>query len=519
MAKGRKKVLQINEVGNTGADEKVISQELTNYVSGKQEIEPIKDRIIEVFNDTFVSLDDWRQKVNSIDIKDGTDAKAMEIAKESKNFLVKARTGLERTVKAEIDEIKKDMEPYEIKIKVWKTMFDFAASSLRSLQDVAEQKAKHLEIQRQKRIEETRKQRFEQSETYRNFLPPMVDIGTLTDEEWQKTLKNAITLYEVDKKEREKEAEEAIKKEKEAKLALTRANRQKSMFQIGMEEKENKKGLYYIYPGIDEEIITEQDLEMDDNEWNDFFVPIFKKIEIFKDKIRKEKEAEEEANRKKADMAEAILKTKEFLVNKGMTLNETEDAYEYKNTGIVVEISTLETEDKEGLRNIMINTSRKIQDEIEQEKKRADLEAEKERQKTAQRIIGLKAVTVSNGDVVYTKKDLPKNVNIILGSLNEISKMTDDEYSKFSKDHEARVKEDNAEFDRKQKAIDDEAERIKNQKLSDNEKFKKYADEIHEIKVRLNKEEFLHEDSRRFSEKIIDSILDIVERIDSRIGK
>lgn len=91
------------------------------------------------------------------------------------------------------------------------------------MEESLEQIEKHLEIKRKREEQELREKRAEELTQYKEFVPMGIDLGTLSDSEYQKVFNGAKLQYEFDQQQKQKEEQERLEKqrkqeEKEARI-------------------------------------------------------------------------------------------------------------------------------------------------------------------------------------------------------------------------------------------------------------------------------------------------------------
>lgn len=85
------------------------------------------------------------------------------------------------------------------------------------MEENLEQIEKHAEIKEKERIESVRKQRIETIEVYKEFVPFGLDLGIMTEKDFERLLKGSKLQYEEDQKEKQRIEEETKQAEIKAK--------------------------------------------------------------------------------------------------------------------------------------------------------------------------------------------------------------------------------------------------------------------------------------------------------------
>lgn len=517
MAKGRKKIIIESTIIN---DSQEISKELVAHIDKNKATLSIKEKAIEVFNPIFSQLKTWEEKINEIDIKDGTDATAIEMAGRARKDLKAFRVSMTKDVKKEIEAIKENMLPFLEKIEAWKTISDFTESMIKRLEDLAEEKEKFVQ---NFMIEERKRKVAERGQVITDkklnaFFPPMIDLGVITQEEFEKFIEQAQKLKNLDDQEKEKEAAEAAKEARARETALRTTTREKELLAEGFKEEEDT----FVYE--EDVIILKKDIqEMEEEDYVIHTQEIFKEVFQIRKKKKEEQDAIDAQKRAEEERQTLILKTKEYFVNKGMKFDEGFNEYRFPDSDIVILASEIEDENatRESLRELMISTSKKIEKIIEDrriakeaEEAKAKEKTEADRQKIAQRIIGLKECTVDKQQLIHIQKTIKEDVKVILMSLDALGAMTDKEYKDYAKDHDLKIKNQKAEIEKHFKQEEEKLEAERKAKQGDFDKLKEYADKIHTIAKNLNEESFTKDEVKVFSNKIYNRLFDIVEAID-----
>src|SRR5690606_28341403 len=362
------KTIVINETNE-------VSKELVAHLDKEQATVKIKEEALKIFNPIFAQLKDWRAKIETIDVKEGTDIEAIELAGRVRKDLKNIRLTMKKSAVEKIDKVKEDMKPYLEKIEAWKTVTDFCSSAISSLEKLAEDKEKVVQNfmieQRTKKISE--RTSIINEKKLNAFFPPMIDLGTLPQEEFDNFLAQAIKLKDLDDKEKEAEKREAEKEAKAKELALRTATREKELLSEGFKETEET----FVYE--EKVIITKKDIEnLDDEKYLELNQNTFKDVFEIRKKKAKEKAEADAISEAKKEREALVLKTKEYFINKGFVYDEGFNEYVYtdpseqdKYESVIVSSAEIEDEKltKDDLRNLMVSATKRVQDIIEKNEK------------------------------------------------------------------------------------------------------------------------------------------------------
>ena len=290
MAKGKTKVIQIEP------KEQSVSKELVNHLDTKLvpelliiDPETVKEKIITIFSPVFTKLNEWKDKVNSIEVNSEDDKEGMKLARESRLFIKNTRVDLEKIVLAEINDVKSRMQPFMNEQLLWKDVLDFSKSMMKNIETLADDKEKYVIKLKEERKKLLVAQRMEKAKQYEGFMPFRPDISYLSDEEFESDLVFGKLAFEKDQEDKLKlEKERKENEEKAAKLQIIN-DRMSKISSLGMTFDDG----FYKYLDVCN-ISVEQIGKITDEEF-DFYIKSFdKKIGAYKtEQFEKEKEREE----------------------------------------------------------------------------------------------------------------------------------------------------------------------------------------------------------------------------------
>ena len=292
MAKGRtaaKKVIDI-----TPDEKPQVSTELVNHIQEKNLPVAISEKIVEILSPVFLQLKDWDEKVESIEIVDENDKKGMLTASESRKFVKATRIDIKNQVDDQIKLIKEDMQPYLDNIEGWKTVFQFAEAVMKNIEAKALVKEKYADQLKQKKIDDLRSARAVIAEPLKLYLGFTVDFGMISDEEFEKLIKNAKLAKKADDDEKEEASKEEARKALELENEKRYSNRLNMVYSIGMKKGDNS--FFYGHYLVLEDMIRNTE------DFDTLFTGIEAKVNEIKSE---EKKVQEEEARKAKEIADA----------------------------------------------------------------------------------------------------------------------------------------------------------------------------------------------------------------------
>lgn len=513
MAKGKAaaktkttKIIEINSI-----PEGEISKELVAHIDEDQYRAAIKDKALEIFNPIFLQMKEWRKKIKELDVKEGTDAVAMAQAKEAKNFLVKVRTSMVKSVNEKTDEIKEQMEPFMQKINAWNKLREFTASELRSLQNEAEEKEKviiRFQEQQRNAVRDARLKEIAELGLNKH-MPPMTDIGTVSQEDYAKILDFAKKSKAIEEKEAEKAEENRKTREAEQEKELRTTQRKLQLTREGFAE--DKNGFSYQW---EDEIlfISIEDIQaLEDEKYEKIITPI---LESHNEKKAQKKELEDRA----AEQADLVRQTREYLLSLGM--EHDPNFNEFRFNEIIIPANDLIGKTKEQLRELMINTSAKIKEIKENIRREEDQKAEQKRQLIASRVLLFKDTKIQSGFLVYNHEKADGIIiskNII--KYSELGDLDEKVLDNLVKEHQELIDENEKNFKADLAAIEKKKmEEIEAQK-GDVEKLKDLADKLYNLQKDFTLATLSKDSNKAFASKVIDDINNIIDRIDRHIER
>ncbi len=291
MAKGRtaKKVIDI-----TPDEKPKVSTELVKHIEEKNLSVAISEKIVEILSPVFLQLKDWDQKVESIEIVDENDKQGMLTAAESRKFVKATRIDIKKQVDEQISSIKDEMQPYLDNIEGWRTVFQFAEAVMKNIESKALVKEKYAEQLKQKRIDDLRSARAVIAEPLKIYLGFTVDFGMISEEEFEKLIKNAKLAKKADDDEKEEAVREEARKALELENEKRYTNRLNMVYSIGMKKGEGAF-FYGHYLILEDTIRNTEDFDI-----------LFSGIESKVNEIKaEEKKVQEEEARKSKEIADA----------------------------------------------------------------------------------------------------------------------------------------------------------------------------------------------------------------------
>lgn len=216
MAKGKKTVTIDVTPETHQTDESSVA--LVSYVSNKQLPESTTSDIISTIGPIFKNIELWKKKVAEIVVTSSEDSEGMKIAKEARLDVMRIRTSLKKQIDEKKLQIKTErIDPIKKEYDGWADIFEFMEGMLKGVEKDLRDKEEYAKNLLKKEQDAIREERRLLAEAFRAFMPPMIDIGLLSQEDFESALETAKLAYEGDKQRREKEQKEALEREEENK--------------------------------------------------------------------------------------------------------------------------------------------------------------------------------------------------------------------------------------------------------------------------------------------------------------
>ena len=473
MAKGtvkNKKVIDITPV----------EQELAiiSYIKEKPELPTaLKDDIVETVGHIFKEMDTWKEKVQAIKVVDENDKEGQKIAGEARKVVLKIRTGIKKEIDAKVAIIKTErLAPIQKEITFWGEIYDHIHSSLKEIEDIAKAKEKMAENLKEERLKVLRDNRKALCEPYRNFMPPMVDIGLLSEDQFNEVLKNAKLAQDADKKQKEDQEKQAELDRQEKARLLRKGNRVNHLSSIGLTyDDESKK---YIFKHLDISV-SDTFIETTEVEEYDTFVKgIASQIKEYKEK---------QADIEKEEMEKEAKKLADELLEKERAKTKRRDEIK---------------------RRISLLDRSKIVDSNGSYYKDLHWEDDAKEVRFLIKYDDLYNLTEEELDAFVKKhnSNVERQNNIIKEAFREA------ESQRIKRQLEAEKIKEEAE-----KKAEEERKKLEASKLSDISKLKSIADLVHELKLDIDKDFTLVSESGKDIKKyVFNSLAEIVKYIDGK---
>lgn len=303
MAKSKKSVIDI-----TPKQENAVSKELVSHIQDKNLPVAIQQDIIEIMSPVFLQLTDWDTKIESIEIVDENDKSGMLIAAESRKYVKSARIDIKKQVDEKIALIKDDMQPYLDNIEGWKTVFSFAEAVMKNIESKALDKEKYAEKLKQQRIANLRNSRAAIVEPLKQYVGYSIDLGIMSEEEFEKLVNLAKLAKKADDDEKIKAKEEEDKRAQELEREKLYNNRIHLLYSLGMKKGENV--FYYDTYQISEDIVK------DAPDFDLLFAGIESKVNKIKEEEKAALESEQAKAKELAEKAEAERQAENLRLQK-----------------------------------------------------------------------------------------------------------------------------------------------------------------------------------------------------------
>ena len=456
MAKG-KKTVTIDVTQGEVSDEK--SMALVSYVSDKKLPDITTEDIIATVGPVFRDIEMWKQKVSEIVVTSSEDSEAMKLAGEARKVILKIRTGLKKQIDEKKLQIKTDrIDPIKREYDGWGDMFDFIEGMLKGVEKDLRDKEEYAKNLLKKEQDELRETRRILAEPFRTFMPPMVDIALLSQEDFDKALDTAKLAFEGDKLRREKEQKEALEREEEnskLKIINSRINLLSSM-NFKFEDGD------YFYGGDSIKVSSAMIKEMSVEDFNTYVESVESQIR----EIEKENKGKEERERVQA--AEAADKKRKIIMDRISKI----DCAKIEKDGLYLDIYGIGKEFLIDYESIYGFTDEAATEYLH-----------KTNLSTSKKILDLEK-----------KKEEAEQLRL---ERLEIARKAKEDAERLA-------------------LVKDEADR--KAAMSDKNKLKAIADDVHELKKEINNNYSLTSDSgRTIFSRVINDLKLIVEFIDSKI--
>jgi hypothetical protein len=463
MAKG-KKVIDITPV----------EQELAviTYIKEKPELPmSLKDDVVETVGHIFREMSTWKEKVEAIEVIDENDKQGQKIAGDARKVVLKIRTGIKKEIDAKVATIKSErIAPIQREITFWGEIYELIHANLKEIEDIAGKKEKLAADMKAERLRILREKRKELCQPYRNFMPLMVDIGLLSDEEFDTTLKNAKLAQEADRIIKEKEEKEAEDARQEKQRLIRKGNRTNHLSSIGLtyDDESNKYVFKQLDISISDSFIETTEVE----EYDTFIKGIASQVKTFKDKQEDIEKEEREKEAKK--IADEIL--------------EKERAKTAKRDEIKRRIALLD-------RSKILDNGLHWEDNAKNVR------------------------FLCTYDDLYNLSD--EDLSVFVKKHNNNVEVQNELIRKAFEEAELQRIKKQADADKIKKDAEDKAEEDRKKaeasKLSDKAKLKTIADLIHEVKLDIKKDfTLVSESGRSIQNSIIQDLANIVKFIDDK---
>jgi hypothetical protein len=185
--------------------------QLTNIISNSGVEQQTALILSSSFLPFFEAAKEWEGKAKAIIITDVSQKDEMKSAREMRLTLKDIRVNADKKRK----ELKEDSLRYG---KAVQTVYNIIESTINPIEKYLEEQERFPEIQEEKRKDELRKQRSADISPYSEFVPFGIDLGVITEDDYQKLLAGAIlqqkASIEAKKQRIEKEKNEAVEREK-----------------------------------------------------------------------------------------------------------------------------------------------------------------------------------------------------------------------------------------------------------------------------------------------------------------
>lgn len=173
-----------------------------------------QNQIAETLGVFFNKASEWDSTIQSIVITSPDEIGKMKMAKEGRLTLKNMRLDAEKIVKAKRDEVKFRMANDILEDKLWLKAGQMMEATFKNLETKLEEKEKFAERWKAEQEEKLRVERTELINPYSEYIPYGLNFGTMSQEDFDKTLNGAKLQLQAKIAEEKRIEEERIAKEK-----------------------------------------------------------------------------------------------------------------------------------------------------------------------------------------------------------------------------------------------------------------------------------------------------------------
>lgn len=203
-----------------------IPSELLAITDKEQLSNAIAQDIITRFAPFQAQIDEWREKAEQLQVTSEDQVAEMKQAREARLALVKVRTGADKVRK----ELKEESTRYNRAVQ---NIYNLIEEGIKPIESHLEKQEKYKEIQEAKRRDELRIQRQEQINGLHEYFPLNIDLGYMTQEDFDRMYNGALLQQRaakeakqkaeqarLEQQQRDEEEREALRKENEKLKAI-----------------------------------------------------------------------------------------------------------------------------------------------------------------------------------------------------------------------------------------------------------------------------------------------------------
>lgn len=198
-------IAAVNEINNR------VEQELGSIISKFGLEEKTALTIRNGLSDFLFEAEEWSKKAEGLVITDPSQLAEMKMARDARLYVKGVRIAADKRRK----ELKEDSKRYGDTVQA---VYNLIESRLKPIEEHLKEQEDFIEIQREKVIEESRLRRTAELQPYSEFIPPGVDLGLMTEDNYRTLLDNSKFLLQRRIDEAKKVEEEKLERERLDKL-------------------------------------------------------------------------------------------------------------------------------------------------------------------------------------------------------------------------------------------------------------------------------------------------------------
>lgn len=201
-----------------------VSTELVRLIetSGVEKQKGIQ--ITEALSAFFGKATEWNGTIEALVITKPDEVGKMKMAREGRLFLKNLRLDAEKLIKSERDRLKEAMSEYALEDKLWLKSGQMIETTFKNLEGKLEEKEKFAERWEENRKAELRAAREIELKPFSEFVSSGLNLGAMSEDDFQKTLAGAKLQYQADIDAKEAAERERVEKEEAKRVHEERKN-------------------------------------------------------------------------------------------------------------------------------------------------------------------------------------------------------------------------------------------------------------------------------------------------------